>query len=58
MNNIVKQEDKRGGRPYPAWLIQGFQKAIEDCGLHDIELEGYPIRGNVVIIKKDGSKSD
>lgn len=42
MNNVVRQEDKRGGRPYPTWLVQGFQKCIDDCGLHDIELEGYP----------------
>ncbi|KAL8133670.1 hypothetical protein AgCh_008927 [Apium graveolens] len=42
MNNIIRQDDKRGGRPYPTWLIQGFQKCIEDCGLHDLEIEGYP----------------
>lgn len=42
MNNVVKQQDKRGGRPYPSWLIQGFQKCLEDCELHDIDREGYP----------------
>lgn len=42
MNNVVKQEDKRDGRPYPSWLIQGFQNCIEECNLHDLELEGYP----------------
>ncbi|XP_074342593.1 uncharacterized protein LOC141680200 [Apium graveolens] len=42
MNNIVHQEDKRGGRPYPLWLVNGFQKCLEDCGLHDLELDGYP----------------
>lgn len=42
MNNVVRQEDKCGGRPYPSWLITGFQQCIDDCGLHDLELEGYP----------------
>lgn len=41
MNNIVKKEDKRGGLPYPSWLIQGFQEVLEDCGLYDVELIGY-----------------
>lgn len=42
MNNVLSQEDKRGGRPYPQWLISGFQAVIDDCSLHDMDLEGYP----------------
>uniref|UniRef100_A0A803P0P8 CCHC-type domain-containing protein n=1 Tax=Cannabis sativa TaxID=3483 RepID=A0A803P0P8_CANSA len=40
-NNIISQEDKKGGRPYPATLITGFQDAISDCHLIDLELRGY-----------------
>lgn len=41
MNNVLSQEDKRGGRPYPQWLIQGFQNVVDDCSLHDLMLDGY-----------------
>ncbi|XP_062088747.1 uncharacterized protein LOC133795307 [Humulus lupulus] len=40
-NNIISHEDKRGGLPYPNWLVQGFQDVIQECGLHDINLIGY-----------------
>uniref|UniRef100_A0A803NH35 Uncharacterized protein n=1 Tax=Cannabis sativa TaxID=3483 RepID=A0A803NH35_CANSA len=40
-NNVVSQADKRGGRPYPSWLVEGFQKALADCNLVDIDLCGY-----------------
>lgn len=42
MNNIIRQEDKRGGRQYLTWLIKGFERCVEECNLHDLELEGYP----------------
>lgn len=42
MNNVVRQEDKRGGWPYPTWLIEGFRKVLEDCDLNDMDIEGYP----------------
>ncbi|KAL8099626.1 hypothetical protein AgCh_032044 [Apium graveolens] len=42
MNNVTKQEDKQGGRPYPTWLINGFQETLEGCDLYDVELIGYP----------------
>ncbi|KAL8090914.1 hypothetical protein AgCh_040108 [Apium graveolens] len=41
MNNVLGQNDKRGGPPYPSWLIRGFQQALDDCELHDMELQGY-----------------
>lgn len=40
-NNILSHEDKRGGRLYPHWLVQGFQRVVEECDLNDIEMEGY-----------------
>lgn len=42
MNNVLGQDDKRGGRLYPTWLIQGFQEVMDECGLQDMELQGYP----------------
>lgn len=41
VTSILYQTDKRGGRPYPRWLIKGFQQIIEECDLNDLELEGY-----------------
>lgn len=41
MNNVLGQNDKRGGPPYPSWLIRGFQQALDACELHDMELQGY-----------------
>ncbi|XP_062086986.1 uncharacterized protein LOC133793707 [Humulus lupulus] len=42
VNNVVGQEDKRGGNPYPGWLINGFNQPLTDCGLIDLDLTGYP----------------
>lgn len=42
MNNVMTQEDKRWGRPYPEWLLQGFKDLVEDCALIDMNLTGYP----------------
>ncbi|KAK1370732.1 hypothetical protein POM88_036824 [Heracleum sosnowskyi] len=42
MNNIVSQEDKKGGAAYPQRLIDGFNKALEDTELKDLELYGHP----------------
>uniref|UniRef100_A0A803PW73 Reverse transcriptase n=1 Tax=Cannabis sativa TaxID=3483 RepID=A0A803PW73_CANSA len=42
LNNVLSQEDKKGGRPYPTSLIQGFQQCLDACGLEDMELLGYP----------------
>ncbi|XP_062076041.1 uncharacterized protein LOC133780185 [Humulus lupulus] len=40
LNNVLSMDDKRGGRPYPNWLIHGFQEVVDECGLLDLELEG------------------
>lgn len=42
MNNVMNQEDKRGGRPYTEWLLQDFKDLVEDCALIDMNLTGYP----------------
>lgn len=38
VSNIKVEED----HSYPNWLVQGFHKVIEDCGLIDIDMEGCP----------------
>uniref|UniRef100_A0A803P906 Uncharacterized protein n=1 Tax=Cannabis sativa TaxID=3483 RepID=A0A803P906_CANSA len=40
-NNVTSQADKKGGNPYPNWLIEGFQKVLSDCALFDLNLFGY-----------------
>lgn len=42
MKNILSQSDKKGGRLYPEWLVKCFQDVVEECGLTDMELCGYP----------------
>lgn len=41
MNNVLSQDDKKGGRPYPSWLIQGFRDVLNDCNMIDMDLCGY-----------------
>uniref|UniRef100_A0A803NSB0 Reverse transcriptase domain-containing protein n=1 Tax=Cannabis sativa TaxID=3483 RepID=A0A803NSB0_CANSA len=41
LNNVLSQSDKRGGQPYPSWLISGFEQALMDCDLFDMDLIGY-----------------
>ncbi|XP_074322731.1 uncharacterized protein LOC141659702 [Apium graveolens] len=38
LNNIVSSKDKKGGEPYPDWLIKGFNEVIRDTNLVDLEL--------------------
>uniref|UniRef100_A0A803QCK5 Reverse transcriptase domain-containing protein n=1 Tax=Cannabis sativa TaxID=3483 RepID=A0A803QCK5_CANSA len=42
LNNVTSQDDKKGGHPYPRWLVEVFNDTLVDCGLHDLELYGYP----------------
>ncbi|KAM6568954.1 hypothetical protein CsatB_016939 [Cannabis sativa] len=42
LNNVTSHDDKRGGNPYPRWLIDGFNDTLAVCDLHDLELCGYP----------------
>lgn len=41
LNNVVSQEDKKGGDPYPHGLIEGFNEALADAGLTDLEIVGH-----------------
>ncbi|XP_062104477.1 uncharacterized protein LOC133815684 [Humulus lupulus] len=40
VNNFLSRIDKRGGNPYPNWLLEGFQSALLDCNLVDLDLVG------------------
>ncbi|KAK1361377.1 hypothetical protein POM88_045851 [Heracleum sosnowskyi] len=42
LNNITSHEEKKGGRRYPEWLIQGFCETMSDCNLVDLGMVGYP----------------
>ncbi|CAN0841413.1 Transposon TX1 uncharacterized 149 kDa protein [Linum grandiflorum] len=41
-NDLLHQDEKRGMRDHPQELMDGFRQAVNDCGLVDIPLEGYP----------------
>lgn len=41
MNNILSHDDKRGGRRYPEWLVQGFNDTTSFCNLIDVDLVGH-----------------
>lgn len=41
LNNVLAQQDKIGGAPYPSWLIEGFNEVVSDLGLIDLELVGH-----------------
>lgn len=42
LNNVVSLQDKVGGSDYPNWLIEGFNEAINDVGLTDMEFVVHP----------------
>lgn len=41
LNNVVSLNDKIGRAPYPNWLIEGFNEAIQDAGLRGMDLVGH-----------------
>lgn len=41
-NDIASQAEKRGCHSYPENLINGFNAALEYCGLTDLGMAGYP----------------
>ncbi|GKV19445.1 hypothetical protein SLEP1_g29706 [Rubroshorea leprosula] len=41
-NDILDQEEKRGGKPQPEWLLSGFQEAVVDCELTEVWMIGFP----------------
>ncbi|XP_074326876.1 uncharacterized protein LOC141664821 [Apium graveolens] len=40
-NNVVSQRDKKRGDPYPTMLVDGFNKALADAGLVDMDIVGH-----------------
>ncbi|XP_019183730.1 PREDICTED: uncharacterized protein LOC109178648 [Ipomoea nil] len=41
-NDLLYQNEKRGGNLHPNSLLRGFGEAIEDCGLSQLPMVGYP----------------
>ncbi|XP_074356438.1 uncharacterized protein LOC141696155 [Apium graveolens] len=41
LNNVVSQQDKIGGAPYPSWLIEGFNEVLVEIRLVDLDLVGH-----------------
>ncbi|KAL0458286.1 UNVERIFIED_CONTAM: hypothetical protein Slati_0455800 [Sesamum latifolium] len=39
-NEILSQHEKAGGPPRPNWQIRNFRRALEDCGLSDLDFQG------------------
>ncbi|XP_019170410.1 PREDICTED: uncharacterized protein LOC109165884 [Ipomoea nil] len=41
-NDLLYQYEKRGGNPHPDSLLRGFGETIEECGLTQLPMSGYP----------------
>ncbi|XP_019165702.1 PREDICTED: uncharacterized protein LOC109161665 [Ipomoea nil] len=41
-NDLLFQSEKRGGNPHPERLLHGFDETIEECGLAQMHMMGYP----------------
>lgn len=41
LNNTLSHCDKKGGPPYPNWLVKGFHSAISASNLLELDLEGH-----------------
>ncbi|XP_074323637.1 uncharacterized protein LOC141660542 [Apium graveolens] len=41
LNNVLSQQDKVGGAPYPSWLVEGFNEVVRKIGLIDLDLVGH-----------------
>ncbi|XP_012085000.1 uncharacterized protein LOC105644304 [Jatropha curcas] len=41
-NDLMFAEEKKGSRPHPPCLLQGFSDTVADCGLIDLGMSGYP----------------
>lgn len=40
-NDLASQGEKRGSHHHPDNLINGFNAALDDCGLTDLGMVGY-----------------
>ncbi|XP_019200076.1 PREDICTED: uncharacterized protein LOC109193678 [Ipomoea nil] len=41
-NDLLYQYEKRGGNPHPEALLRGFGETIDECGLAQLPMQGYP----------------
>ncbi|CAN0881461.1 hypothetical protein LINGRAHAP2_LOCUS14251 [Linum grandiflorum] len=41
-HDLLHNDEKRGVRDHPQALMDGFRQAVNDCGLVDLPMEGYP----------------
>ena len=41
-NDLLLSCEKKGNNSHPIWLLKGFNQAVQESGLHDIGVEGYP----------------
>ncbi|XP_019188355.1 PREDICTED: uncharacterized protein LOC109182660 [Ipomoea nil] len=41
-NDLLYQYEKRGGNPHPEALLRGFGDTIDECGLAQLPMQGYP----------------
>ncbi|XP_019176335.1 PREDICTED: uncharacterized protein LOC109171734 [Ipomoea nil] len=41
-NDLLYQYEKRGGNPHPKALLRGFGDTIDECGLAQLPMQGYP----------------
>ncbi|XP_019159684.1 PREDICTED: uncharacterized protein LOC109156288 [Ipomoea nil] len=41
-NDLLFQREKQGGNPHPDRLLRGFGDTIQDCGLTQLPMIGYP----------------
>jgi len=41
-NDLLSNEEKRSRVDHPPWKIRGFREVVQDSGLIDIHLTGYP----------------
>lgn len=40
-NDLIRQSEKKGGRPHPNALLHGFANTLDLCGLYDLGMSGY-----------------
>lgn len=40
-NDLLSQEEKRSKHPHPQYLLNGFHSVTDDCGLLDLDMDGY-----------------
>lgn len=40
-NDLLAANEKRGRHEHASWKLRGFNRAVNDCGLIDLGMEGY-----------------